>query len=72
LAYPTSTLRTLSEKVILAGPRPGRSQAERQRGKEPPQGGPRFALVLSDGRHIESSWKFAEADLLLVIRVAEA
>ena len=34
--------------------------------------GPGFTLVLSDGRRIESSWKFAEAELLRVIRVAEA
>ena len=31
-----------------------------------------FTLVLANGRRIESSWKFAEADLLRVIRVAEA
>ena len=31
-----------------------------------------FALVLANGRRIESSWKFAEADLLRLIRVAEA
>ena len=39
---------------------------------EPPQAGPRFALVLANGRRIESSWKFVEADLLRLIRVAEA
>jgi hypothetical protein len=31
-----------------------------------------FALVLANGRRIESSWKFAEADLLRLIRTAEA
>jgi len=31
-----------------------------------------FALVLSNGRRIESSWKFSEADLLRLIRAAEA
>ena len=31
-----------------------------------------FALVLANGRRIESSWKFAEAELLRLIRVAEA
>jgi transposase-like protein len=31
-----------------------------------------FALVLGNGRRIESSWKFAEADLLRLIRTAEA
>jgi transposase-like protein len=31
-----------------------------------------FALVLANGRRIESSWKFAEADLLRLIRAAEA
>ena len=31
-----------------------------------------FALVLSNGRRIESSWKFAEAGLIRLIRVAEA
>jgi hypothetical protein len=31
-----------------------------------------FVLVLANGRRIESSWKFAEADLLRLIRTAEA
>jgi len=31
-----------------------------------------FVLVLANGRRIESSWRFAEADLMRVIRVAEA
>ena len=31
-----------------------------------------FALVLTNGRRIESSWKFAEADLLRLIGAAEA
>jgi transposase-like protein len=31
-----------------------------------------FALVLANGRRIESSWRFAEADLLRLIRTAEA
>lgn len=31
-----------------------------------------FALVLTNGRRIESSWRFAEADLEKLIRVAEA
>jgi hypothetical protein len=35
-----------------------------------PAGG--FTLVLGNGRRIESSWKFAEADLTRLIRVAEA
>lgn len=30
-----------------------------------------FALVLRSGRRIESSWRFAEADLLRLIRAAE-
>ena len=38
---------------------------------EPPQAGPGFALVLANGRRIESSWN-VEADLLRLIRVAEA
>jgi hypothetical protein len=29
-------------------------------------------LVLANGRRIESSWKFAEAELLRLIGVAEA
>jgi transposase-like protein len=36
----------------------------------PPAAG--FSLVLSNGRRIESSWKFGEADLLRLIRTAEA
>jgi len=39
---------------------------------EPQQAGPGFALMLANGRRIESSWKFAEADLLRLIRAAEA
>ena len=39
---------------------------------EPQQRGSGFALVLGNGRRIESSWKFAEADLLRLIRAAEA
>ena len=35
-----------------------------------PAGG--FALVLTNGRRIESSWKFAEAELIRLIRAAEA
>ena len=30
-----------------------------------------FALVLTNGRRIESSWSFVEADLEKLIRVAE-
>ena len=39
---------------------------------EPPaQGFGGFAVVLANGRRIESSWRFAEADLARAIRVAE-
>jgi len=31
-----------------------------------------FALVLANGRRIESAWSFAEADLQRLIRIAEA
>ena len=31
-----------------------------------------FALVLTNGRRIESAWSFAEADLQRLIRAAEA
>jgi transposase-like protein len=31
-----------------------------------------FALVLANGRRIESSWRFAETDLQRLIRAAEA
>jgi hypothetical protein len=31
-----------------------------------------FVLVLANGRRIESSWKFGEADLARLLRVAEA
>lgn len=31
-----------------------------------------FALVLANGRRIESSWSFTEAELARLIRVAEA
>ena len=33
---------------------------------------PNYTLVLVNGRRIESLWKFAEADLTRLIRVAEA
>jgi hypothetical protein len=36
------------------------------------QPGTGFVLVLANGRRIESSWQFAEADLLRLIRAAEA
>jgi hypothetical protein len=36
------------------------------------QPSPGFVLVLASGRRIESSWKFGEAELLRLIRVAEA
>ena len=34
--------------------------------------GPGFALVLGNGRRIESGWTFGEAELARLIRVAEA
>jgi hypothetical protein len=34
--------------------------------------GPGFTLTLANGRSIESSWRFAEADLQRLIRAAEA
>ena len=34
--------------------------------------GPGFTLSLSRGRHIESSWSFADAELLRLIRVVES
>ena len=39
---------------------------------EPQQIEPGFALVLANGRRIESSWSFSAADLEKLIRVAEA
>ncbi len=39
---------------------------------EAQQAGPGFTLVLGNGRRIESSWQFAEADLERLIRAAEA
>jgi predicted site-specific integrase-resolvase len=33
---------------------------------------PSFVLVLSNGRRIESSWQFQDADLARLIRVVEA
>lgn len=38
----------------------------------PQHGGPGFMLTLSNGRRIESSWSFAEADLTRLIRAVEA
>jgi hypothetical protein len=38
---------------------------------EPAPGPGGFALVLANGRRIESSWSFVEADLEKLIRVAE-
>jgi len=35
------------------------------------QSGPGFTLTLANGRRIESSWRFAEADLQRLIRAAE-
>jgi hypothetical protein len=39
---------------------------------EPQQSGLGFTLTLANGRRIESTWRFAEADLLRLIRAAEA
>ena len=39
---------------------------------EPAQSAGGFALVLANGRRIESSWSFVEADLEKLIRAAEA
>ena len=39
---------------------------------EPQQSGPGFTLTLANGRRIESSWNFAEADLRRLIRAVEA
>jgi transposase-like protein len=39
---------------------------------EPQQSQPGFRLTLSNGRRIESSWSFAEADLARLLRAAEA
>ena len=36
------------------------------------QPGAGFVLVLANGRRIESSWRFAEAELIRLIRAAEA
>ena len=40
---------------------------------ESPEGAaPGFALVLGNGRRIESGWRFGEAELLRLIRVVES
>ena len=36
------------------------------------QAGPGFTLTLGNGRRIESSWSFAEADMTRLIRAVEA
>ena len=38
----------------------------------PQQAGPGFTLTLTNGRRIESSWSFVEADLTRLIRAVEA
>ena len=35
------------------------------------EAGPQFTLSLANGRRIESSWRFAEAELARLIRIAE-
>jgi len=39
---------------------------------EPPPRGPGFVVVLANGRRIESSWSFAEAELQRLIRIVES
>ena len=39
---------------------------------DPDQAGTGFTLTLANGRRIESSWNFAEADLRRLIRAVEA
>lgn len=41
-------------------------------GIDPQQAGPGFTLTLANGRRIESSWSFVEADLARLIRTVEA
>ena len=36
------------------------------------QAGPGFTLTLDNGRRIESSWRFADAELARLIRIAES
>ena len=38
----------------------------------PRESGAQFALVLANGRRIESSWGFADAQLARLIRIAES
>jgi transposase-like protein len=38
----------------------------------PQPSGPGFTLTLANGRSIESAWRFADADLARLIRVAES
>ena len=50
-------------------PRPQMVEIEVDTGREPAQG---FKLSLANGRRIESSWRFADADLARLIRIAES
>ena len=49
--------------------RPARLIKVKVAGREPAPG---FSLSLANGRRIESGWRFAEADLTRLIRVAES
>jgi len=40
--------------------------------RQPSEPATAFALVLRNGRRIESTWNFRDADLARLIRVAEA
>jgi transposase-like protein len=51
--------------IAVAGLLAVETESETGRGGE-------FTLRLANGRRIESSWRFAEADLLRLIRAAEA
>ena len=74
------TQRAYSEQVGIAlsslgrylrGPKRGQRLVQVKLQAAPPEQGRGFALVLSNGRRIETGWRFRDMDLARLIRVIE-
>ena len=74
VGIPTSTLDYYKRRAKVAdgGARLVRVELEAVTGQECADKAHGFALVLANGRRIEGGWDFGEADLIRLIRAAEA
>ena len=73
LAYSRQTSTVLSTlRRYLRGRTAGEQQLLQVKLESPSEAPAGFALVLGNGRRIESNWRFAESELARLIRVAES